>query len=485
MLLEWLLSYFDPSFLAFTLVMGYLWFFLFFFRTKQWDYLEWPERFFFGFMIGLVAMFAFILIDFPVMVLLSSIYAEQFIPTLLYLTPIVFSVFLLWIRVTLEVPLSSKKAKNQFLMFLTRHKAYWLYLLPIFSIVTYVGFGHRNVFLLDSSRSLFADFLITINVSSFYAVLIISFLVTQLSCLPFKSARLKGLAKVFKFIFPLLNAKNDVHSKRKIKGNRQVRRRFLQSSASLLKSDFLHKAILVALLGVFLAFADIAFHLATPAIQIVETEYEPHYIEIFKDFGGPVFYNIEVTKTYWIRLPQFSVRNLNLSIPNPSNFSIFDGSKYLYSWKTPYAINIEADSALFYTVKENQDGEVESINIMPKKGATGNNSFIKLTYNDHLNVDLMKIGEINEKILGNGSILVTMTLIANNTESRRLRSSDFPLFSVERYGNLTSFEVFENGIKKPSPWKIIENQWLWTYFGVYSNTYMNFTVSAIFEEATL
>lgn len=45
-LLEGLLGYFTPTFLAFTLVIGYLWFFIFYFGSKYWKSLEWPESFF-------------------------------------------------------------------------------------------------------------------------------------------------------------------------------------------------------------------------------------------------------------------------------------------------------------------------------------------------------------------------------------------------------------------------------------------------------
>ena len=483
MLLEGLLSYFEPSFLAFTLVMGYLWYFLFFFKTKHWDDLEWPERFFFGFLIGLVSMFAFILIYSPIMIFLVAVYAEHLFPQLLYMAPVVFSTFLLAVRFNLGVPLSSEKAKDQFLRFLAKHKSYWLYLLPILSVGIYLGFGWNNSFLSASSRSLLAGFFILINMSVFYAYFIISFLVTQLSCIPFKSARAEAIEKVLMFVFPFWKRETEETRVRAMRGKQHVKKAFVQSDLSLLKNDFFHKVLLVALLSAVVTLADSAFHVVTPAVQTIETQYEADKIEVFRYFNAPIVYNIEVARTYWIRLPLVNVRNLNLSIPNPSNFSVYDASEYIPWEKEPYAMDIEADSSLSYTAITNQEGEIEFVNVMSTNVPRSKHySFIKLVYNDMLNVGLINANEPREKNLGNGSILVTISLIINNTLARRLHSEDFALFSVERYGNLTSFEVFENGIKKPSPSKTITYQWLWIPLSVNPNTFLNLTASAVFEE---
>lgn len=480
---EELSKYFGTFFLGFTLVTGYIWFFIFFFKTKHWNDLEWVERFFFGFLIGLASMMAFVLITFPLVVLSNVIYAEHVVSQLFYWIPTSFLMFLVFIRYFMGVPLSNKKARSRFLRFLTTHKSNWLYLLLIFSFGIFFGLGWNNPFLnLRNERVQTLPLIMTIYIWVLLGFSMISLLVTQLSCIPHKSSRVKAIGKALFFSFPFL--KKDVSFIRGMRTKKLLTKAVLQSGLAFMKNDFFHKVIIVALLSTVIVLTDSAFHLVTPVVQIVETEYEAGEVEVFKYYSDPIIYNIKVTRTYRIRLPLFALRNLNLSIPNPSNFSVYDASKRIPWEKGPYAIKIESDSSLSYTVITNQKGELEFLNVMPTKEARGNYSFIKLTYNDKLDLDLIQIVEAKEKNLGNGSISVTKSLIADNTLPRRLHSSDFPLFSVERYGNLTSIEIFENGIKKPSHWNIIENQWLRIYLGVDPNTFMNLTVSAIFEEAT-
>jgi len=49
--------------------------------------------------------------------------------------------------------------------------------------------------------------------------------------------------------------------------------------------------------------------------------------------------------------------------------------------------------------------------------------------------------------------------------------------------NMTSFALFENGTLKPSQFNMIWEYWLWTAIFVNPHSFVNFTVSAIFEEA--
>jgi len=229
--------------------------------------------------------------------------------------------------------------------------------------------------------------------------------------------------------------------------------------------------------------ADSTFQLFCPSVQVVETIIEDDPITVFRYFGAPIFYNIEVVRMFWIKRPLFPIRGLNLSIPNPSNFSIYDGSKYLPWEMKPFAIDVEADSSLGFSLLADSAGNVTSISVMPlKESQVKPRSFIKLTYNDVLSLQSIKITEPNEMDLGNGSISVSMSLIINNTDSRRLHSSLFALFSVQHYGNMTSFTFLENGTIRPSQWKIVQEQWLWTSFYVSSRSFVNFTVSTVFEE---
>lgn len=252
---------------------------------------------------------------------------------------------------------------------------------------------------------------------------------------------------------------------------------------SFLKDDFLHWVLLLILLTTVIMLADSAFQLFSPSVQIVETSFENNQITVFRYFGAPIFCNVQVVKTYWIRMPLFPIRGLNLSIPNPSNFSIYDGTKYVPWEQKPFAINIEADPTLAYTLFTNSGGNVTSISVAPLNSSQVKpKSFIKLMYNDVLGVSFISATQPVEVNLGNGSISVTMSIIINNTDSRRMYSDQFALFRIQEYGNLTSFMFLENGTVKPSQWNNIFGQWLWTSFSVDPRSFVNFTISAVFEE---
>jgi hypothetical protein len=232
--------------------------------------------------------------------------------------------------------------------------------------------------------------------------------------------------------------------------------------------------------------ADSAFQIFSPSMQVVETSYEnnQNQIAVSRYFGGPVFYNVKVTKTYWISLPVFPIIGLNLSIPNPSNFSIYSSTRYLPGDPQLRAINVEADPTLAYAFLTDSDGNATSISVMPLNGSVIKPRVsIKLSYNDMLDCQFISMTQPIPKDLGNGSTLVQISLIVNNTDSRSLYSSQFALFSVQDYGNMSAFEFFRNGTLNPSQWNFISGQWLWTSLFVASHSFVNFTVSAVFEGA--
>jgi len=253
---------------------------------------------------------------------------------------------------------------------------------------------------------------------------------------------------------------------------------------SFLRNGFFHWFLLLILLTSAIMSFDSAFQLFSPSVQVVETSYENGQITVFRYFGASIFYNVQVVKTYWIKTPLVPIRGMNLSIQNPSNFSIYDGTKYMPWEQKPFAINVEADPTLAYTLLANSGGNVTSISVMPLNGSQVKpKSYIKLTYNDMLNYQFINTTEPDKENLGNGSIAVTMSLIINNTDSRRLYSDQFALFGVQDYGNMTSFAFLQNGTLNPSQWNNIMEQWLWTSFQVNPYSFVNFTISAVFEEA--
>jgi hypothetical protein len=481
--LESLSNYFEPTFLAFTLVIGYLWFFLFFFKTKHWDDLGWGERFFFGLIIGAFLVFILALIELPFMIALIAIYTEEAVDIVSYLVPIGTILFLAFLRDGLQAPLASIKAYNYLSRLLEKHRTYWPYLLLIFSVVTYFGIGWNNVFFSETTRYLWLGFIILMNFSFCLGYFCVVTLVTQLSCSYSKKYRMDLLGIVFKFcFFSFWKSTKKEYRLRKITRNQGKKVSFFRNK--LINNDFLHKALIIGFMSAVLVMADGAFHLVSPSIPLVETQYTDDRIEVFRYYGEEIVYTVKVSKTYWVNLPFILVRNLNLSIPNPSNFSIYDRSKRLSWGKQHYGMDIEVGTSLAYSLKTDKKGEIESINVMPINTSQNNQqSFITLSYRDKIDLDLITTTEPRQESLANGSILVTASVIISNTQPTRLRSEDFAIMRVEDYGNLTSLELFQNGTKNPSPWYFVKDGWLWISLSVNPYSSQNLTISTIFEEA--
>jgi hypothetical protein len=475
--------------------MGYLMFFLFFYRTVHWKNLDWADRGIFGFLIGLSTMIFLLFLEAQLLSLLSAFRVEQAFQAAFYIIPVCFLTFLIVRRMDLKAPLSSRKASKEISETLRKRRFHWPYLLMAFSLTAYLWLGWNNPFFSGSTKSSWGSFILGFNITVLFVFFILSWLIAQLSCLPSgaSSERFSRLtADVFKFCFSPVHRKEplkkDQEAHQPIEPKKEQRpraRQTLSHKLSFLKSDFLHKILIAVLLAATIMMADGAFHIFTPSVQVIETYYvDESRIMVSNYPGTPICYTVPVIKTYWISQPLLPIQYLNLSIPNPSNFSVYDGSKYPSGDPKLRAINVEADPALGYTFQTNSSGDITAIDVTPLNGSLAKpQSFIKLSYNDALSNQFITTTQPAKVNLENGSISVTMSMIINNTDSRRLYSNQFALFSVQNYGNMTSFALFENGTLKPSQFNMIWNQWLWTAIFVNPHSFVNLTVSAVFEEA--
>lgn len=488
------MNYFTAPVLALIFLMGYLMFFLFFYGTKHWKNLDWADRGIFGFLIGLSTMVFLLFLETQLYSLLSAFRVEQVFQAAFYIIPICFLTFLIIRRIDLKAPLGSKKASKEIWEYLRNRRFHWPYMLMAFSVTAYLWLGWNNPFFSGSTKSSWGSFILVFNIIVFFAFFILSWLISQLSCLPSgvsleQFCRLTG--DVFKFCFSPVRSKDlqrkdrETHQPIELKEEQQSRKKRVPNHRpSFLRSDFLHKVLLAVLFATMIMLADGAFHLFSPALQVVETHYvDGNQIIISRYPWTSISYTVQVVKTYWISQPVLPIRYLNLSIPNPSNFSIYSSTRYLPGDSQLRAINVEVDPTLNYTFQTNSSGDITSIDVTPLNGSTVKpQSFIKLSHNDALNYQFITATEPVELNFGNGSVSVTMSMIINNLDSRRLYSNQFAWFSVESYGNMTSFAFFENGTLNPSPFNVIWQQWLWTSIYADSHSFVNFTISAVFEE---
>jgi hypothetical protein len=173
---------------------------------------------------------------------------------------------------------------------------------------------------------------------------------------------------------------------------------------------------------------------------------------------------------------------MNLSISNPSNFSGYGIINQLSANLIPPYFNVEANPGLAYSLIEKSVENVSSISVMPLNSSLVKSaSSISLTYYDMLNYRFINATQPRDVNLENGSIEVTMSLIIDNKSSRELYSDGFPLFSVQNYGNMTSFSFLENGTLKSSYWNTVSDGWLWTALYINPHSFVNLTIATVFQ----
>jgi hypothetical protein len=204
MVWDTLVTYFTTPFLASALVIGYLMFFLFFYKTEYWDSIDSLERFFFGFLVGIVTMLACTFVSIPLAFLLYSLYLEKSFTTVFYFIPVFFLMFLMFLRVEMGTPLSSKKTTRLLRALLANHRSYWPYLLITVSVVAYLWLGWNNPFFDAASRYSWLSFIVGLNFTVFVTFCTLTWFVIQLSSIPFKISMLTIIAlpiEVLRFYF--------------------------------------------------------------------------------------------------------------------------------------------------------------------------------------------------------------------------------------------------------------------------------------------
>jgi hypothetical protein len=200
MIWEGLVSYFTPPFLALALVIGYFMFFLFFYKTEHWGTLDWTERFFFGFLVGIFSMIVCTFVSLPLVFLLFSLYLGPWFNTAFYLIPIFFLMFLVFLRVDLGAPLSTNRANRFLRAVLTSHRSYWPYFLIAVSAVAYFWLGWNNPFFDGASSLLWLGFIVTLNFTVFITFCMLTWFVVQLSSVTAKMSMLTVLTLPFEVL---------------------------------------------------------------------------------------------------------------------------------------------------------------------------------------------------------------------------------------------------------------------------------------------
>ena len=373
-------SYFAVPFLAFAVVIGYLIFFIFYYRTSHWSTLDWAERVLFGFLVGFAVMLFFGAIGFPLFFLLQGFYAENLFSIIFYGMPVFFLLVLVYLRLRLSFPLSSSPSSDYFLKSLRNHRFQWPWLLVVFSIVISAGLGWANPFFSSTSR-VWITAIFWFDFEIFVIFGFATWLVVQLSCIPSNlslSCVCQLPSDVIKFCFfpPRQNLRKAFSKMRTKKGK-------LSRISNILGNDLLHKILIVLLLSIAVVLADSSFHIFSPSIRLVETKGD-NSIYVSTYFGSRMQYTISVEKTYRISPTLFPLRGLNLSISNPSNFSSYDSNNYVPLENQLKVMNIKFDSAIQYTFSKDSNGKIISIELMPTNGSSTNQSYLKLSYNDVL-----------------------------------------------------------------------------------------------------
>lgn len=487
-IIQALLGSFRPEFLAFVLILGYLIFFLYFYRTQHWQNLDWVERFFFGFLMGIFSVFILSTVVLPLAILFNALHLDSVISVdqLFYAVPICFLIFLIFLRIIFQSPLCSERVKGSFYGTLLRHRSYWPYLLIVSSVVSFFMLIVSNSSLSATSVVFWGAFVVALDFFVPFCSVVMSFSVVQLSSFSSKLEPDKIIDLVLKCHFLSFYRCKDricilktIEEEQKQSSSPKKKRKLPR-----LNYDFLQWMTLVIILVMLIGVSDNTFHIFTPTVQASETRYVTNEIDFLRFQNGSIIYTVQVEKTYWISLPIILTRNLNLSIPNPSNLSIADTGGLVWS-SNQLQLDIASDKALSCSPAKDSDGRTRYLDLMALNSSlqVSDSPSVKLTYVNVLDLHLIDATEPLETHLDNGSIAVSVSLFFNNTEPWELVSQEqFPLFAVQRYGNITSFTLLENGTEQPSQFNPIWNDWCWSppiYISPHAT--MNMSVSAIFE----
>jgi hypothetical protein len=487
-IIQGLLSSFTPEFLAFALIIGYFIFFLYFYGTKHWESLDWSERFFFGFLLGIFSIAVLTTAVFPLFILLYTLRLDSVIGInqLFYIVPFFFLIFLTLSRVELEKPLCSEQGKDYFYDRLLNYRSYWPYVLMLSTGIGFFVFIRGNPSLSSTSVAFWGSLVFSLDFGVSFSYLVMAFFVVQLSSLSSQIDPFKIIGRLLNWQFlSFYKPKNKIcvlkiiEEEQKHASSPKKKRRLPR-----LNYDFLQWMTLVIIVVMLIGVSDSAFGIFTPRVQAIDTRYVADEIDFFRFENGSVMYTVQLEKTYWISLPIIPVRDLNLSIPNPSNLSNVDTNDLVSSVSQP-GLSIASDNALSCSPEKDSDGNTMYVDLMALNSSLQmrESPCVKLTYANVLDIHLIDVSDPNETRLDNGSILVSMSLFINNTQSWELFSQQFPLFPVQGYGNMTSFSFLENGIEQqqlqPNP---IWNDWLWSPILLISpHKTMNISVSATFE----
>jgi hypothetical protein len=486
-ILQAFLGFFDPYFLAFALISGYLMFFLFFYGTKKWQTLDWVERFFFGFLTGFLTAILAVYLAVPITFIFTTIGLPNFTFISIYIAPICLLGFLTIIRAD-RGPLYSEKFTESFSNYLATEPTKLPLILLILSLVCIVGIFLNNPLFPSASFFDWLYFFLWLNTGLFIYVVFICNLILYLSSLSKGIKPWNFLSIAFNWYTNFFFAKYFLKIKSKLKTINQQVFSFPKNHLFSVKHKFSWKLITLVLILIIFFSADRSLSLISPSLQLVEKK-SSDQIEFYRNYDGSFVYLEKTTSTYFIKLPLLNFKNFNMSIQNPSNLKN-DEIKRINTLNLVQMDPQFSSESFLGTLEKDDKGYVSKINIMSTIGASPLKSTanITLTYFNKLNLDLIHTIQPIRSNLYNNSYLVAMQISITNSETKVLVSQRLPLFFLYDFnylGNLTSSSWTVTGSKfEVSNDFIISDNCLWSpSINVYPNQTVNIKINAVFEES--
>ncbi|MGD6851997.1 MAG: hypothetical protein ACQCN6_08065 [Candidatus Bathyarchaeia archaeon] len=438
-------GYFSPEYLAFMLIMGYFIFFLFFYNTDKWKTIDWTERFFFGFILGIISAMISLMLFLPIAFPLTALHLDDWTGYLSYLLPILFIVALASLRAQLKLPLSSASFHHKIDNALTQNRAYWPIILLICSSAIILGLQINNPTL--DNPSVWTSYLIILNVFvPVYTISILTFTSLLSSFSEPLDQSLSILFKVGNWYFLSFNKTRTGDSKK----NRHLSFSDTISELKIAFSDQITKfkrikinyqflKILTVLLLVIIVFfaTDRMYQIVTPSIQIIDTqspELGHNNVEFFRCYDGSIIYLSEITQVYWVKLPFFNLRFINISIQNPSNFN--GNLDLINSRYQNLQLKVVANDSFAYTLA--RSNQLDYINILPLNSSLQGKSMVNFTINyyDQIKLDSVRISDPSSTVLANGSTTITVNMEIKNDNNFTLHTSGVPLYRKSEFNNL-------------------------------------------------
>lgn len=409
-----------------SVVLGYLLFLLLFHSTNKqsrhlWDSLEWAERFFVGFLLGMFVLFFFSIgLDSIVSYVCQRVLLQNpwdSVHSWITSTAVVLIAILL-IRLEIAQPIHDGGAVKKLERTLANAGFRALFLgLPICFLVVLATSAFSSLVVYKLTGSTLYRFWIGLLNASFWFVLLAPWLLVGIlvvlaghfSPTAIHQAPSVGLRQILVKARRFLNL---------VKRPTQLVQEAKNLQSQVVKKRTTFAVITIAvLIGTLMPLVDAQVGLYAPRVEYVETRVDPMYAIVGQSIDD---YSVVVgvSSTFFISSPRlWFIRNI--TILNPSNNSYFEDSQHPYWQKI--SSRLLGSGATFSTLKGPED-RVAAYNVTFQPGSDTNEVALVTTYYDRMDYPVIS-KTTDDTEIGNNTVRREIHLVIHNPLDKPLSLS--------------------------------------------------------------